>query len=551
MAIWEYKVISSGKGGFASPQLLENFLNELGTDEWEIIDYRAGADNPLAFNGLARRGSQRDWTLEAESAAQAKADERKKREEEHRLEEERIEKANREAEAEREAAKAAKEGGSPDGLRTLRDTERDDDPEALADEAEGLGLDDWDELDMEDDLPTLLDAIKPHLRRNQRGLGEAAALDYLAKRWDQEPDDVLGALVECGLVVPETDEEMPEYFDFEGDLFWLNRNNRGQLFINVREKPRAKFKTTKLKKVEADDPSADDVRSEHQAELNVKKKRAEERDARRAEEEAEAAKPGDPLPEGLALLDVFKPKMRRNRRGPGMSGTISFLAKALKHSEETLIEALKAIDLILPEDKDAKPSFVEADGLLFWLKQDNRGGVWINCRDQDKSKVKKSKDTDEKISDGDQSAAADTPSSDDKPAAEDVPEITFAPGPNAVPALRLLLKPKSRGTGSSAEIGALSDALGKPTLEIIEVLVKAGLDIPEDADEKPKFIELGDEILWLNRNAKDDSLWLNAKAKPKRKTTTKKTTPKKTTAKKTTKKKAAPASAEATEKSEE
>lgn len=550
MAIWEYKVISSGKGGFASPQLLENFLNELGTDEWEIIDYRATPDNVLAFNGLARRGSQRDWTLEAESAAQAKVDERKKREEEHRLEEERIEKANREVDAEREQAVAAKEGATPDGLRTLRDTERDDDPEALADEAEGLGLDDWDELDMEDDLPTLLDAIKPHVRRNQRGPGEAAALDYLAKRWDQEPEDVMGALVECGLVVPETDEELPEYFDFEGDLFWLNRNNRGQIFINVREKPRAKFKTTKLKKVEGDDPSADDVRTEHQAELTDKKKKAEERTARRAEEDAEAAKPGDPLPEGLALLDVFKPKMRRNRRGPGMSGTISFLARALKHSEETLIEALKAIDLVAPEDKDAKPSFVEADGLLFWLKQDNRGGVWINCRDQDKASTK-SQDSDERAADGEEPAAKDAPAKDEKPATENGGEITFAPGPNAVPALRLLLKPKSRGAGASAEIGTLSDALGKPALEIFEVLVKAGLDIPEDSEEKPTFIELGDEILWLNRNAKDDTLWLNAKAKPKRKTTTKKTTPKKTAAKKTTKKKAAPAAAEATEESED
>ena len=79
MAIWEYKVISSGKGGFATPQLLENFLNQLGKDEWEIINYRSAPDNALAFTGLARRGTQRDWTLEAAAAAQAKADEEKRR----------------------------------------------------------------------------------------------------------------------------------------------------------------------------------------------------------------------------------------------------------------------------------------------------------------------------------------------------------------------------------------------------------------------------------------------------------------------------------------
>ena len=80
------------------------------------------------------------------------------------------------------------------------------------------------------------------------------------------------------------------------------------------------------------------------------------------------------------------------------------------------------------------------------------------------------------------------------------------------------------------------------------MLVKAGLNVPEDAEEKPKFIELGDEILWLNRNAKDDSLWLNAKVKPKRKTAAKKTTTKKVvTKKKTTTKKTDSAEAESAE----
>ena len=76
MAIWEYKVISSGKGGFASPAMLEKFLNDLGKEEWEVIDFRTPPDNPLAFNGLARRSTQRDWTLEdaAASAAKAEAD---------------------------------------------------------------------------------------------------------------------------------------------------------------------------------------------------------------------------------------------------------------------------------------------------------------------------------------------------------------------------------------------------------------------------------------------------------------------------------------------
>ena len=68
MSHWEYKVITSGKGGFASPSLLEKFLNDLGREEWEIIHYHTPPDNVLAFTGLARRSTQRDWTLEDAAA---------------------------------------------------------------------------------------------------------------------------------------------------------------------------------------------------------------------------------------------------------------------------------------------------------------------------------------------------------------------------------------------------------------------------------------------------------------------------------------------------
>ena len=59
MSLWEYKVISSGKGGFATPALLEKFLNDLGRDSdvkvpWELSrlqwlipvgeDYALGGD---------------------------------------------------------------------------------------------------------------------------------------------------------------------------------------------------------------------------------------------------------------------------------------------------------------------------------------------------------------------------------------------------------------------------------------------------------------------------------------------------------------------------
>jgi hypothetical protein len=555
MAIWEYKVISSGKGGFVGAKPLENFLNDFGKDEWEIIDYRPAADNPFAFTGLARRSTQREWTLEAAAVAQTKA------EEERRLAEERADRLEREAVAER--AIEARKRGEPEpeeeekrdsSLRTFRDTELDSDPDALADEAAGGELNDWDEINLEDDLPSLFDAIKPHLRRNQRGLGEAAALDYLAKRWDQDTGDVVGALVECGLEVPENDDESSAYFEFEGDLYWLNRNNRGQLFINVREKPRPKFKPTTLRKLDDDAPESEDLRTEREAEeaeRQAKKVAREAKEAeretaraeRRAAQEAEANKPPEPLPEGLELLDVLVPKMRRNRRGPGMSGTVSFMAKALKQPEEVLLEALDSIGLRPAEEEDGKPSFVEAKGQLFWVKQDGRGGFWINARDADKAQGKSNSKSNSKAEANESSATpvADEPSKvvqPDQPkeeaAAKDAEgpkaKTKAQPGKNALPALRLLLKPKTRGAGAAGEIDSLARAMDKPVIELLEGLVKAGLVVPDEADDKPVFVELGNEIMWLKRNAKDDSLWLNAKEKPARKARAPRT--KKSTAKK-------------------
>ncbi len=187
MAVWEYKVISSGKGGFATPALLESFLNQLGTDEWEIVEFRGQADNPLAFSGLARRPTQRDWTLEDAAAAAARAEADKLRVEfEAKFKSATTTAAPAEAEA-----PVAEAGREVDGLRRLRDTDRDSDPDAPETDAPE---DEWDKLGSEDELPTFFEAMRPHMRRNQRGPGFSVGVDYLAKKWDISEDEVIGAL---------------------------------------------------------------------------------------------------------------------------------------------------------------------------------------------------------------------------------------------------------------------------------------------------------------------------------------------------------------------
>ena len=47
-------------------------------------------------------------------------------------------------------------------------------------------------------------------------------------------------------VMPADEDSKPEYLEYDGDLYWLNINRRGELWINTKEKPRQVFRTVLL-----------------------------------------------------------------------------------------------------------------------------------------------------------------------------------------------------------------------------------------------------------------------------------------------------------------
>jgi len=469
MAVWEYKVISSGKGGFATPALLESFLNQLGTDEWEIVEFRGQADNPLAFSGLARRPTQRDWTLEDAAAAAARAEADKLRVEF----EAKFKSATSTPAAQEAEAPVPEAGRETDGLRRLRDTDRDSDPDAP--DSDGPE-DEWDKLGTDDELPTFFEAMRPHLRRNQRGPGFSVGVDYLAKKWDISEDEVKGALKECGLDIPEDEDAKVVYVEYDGDLFWVNINRRGELWVNTKEKSRPVFRTVQGSRVEPEEAPKG-------AEAPARREGREPRQRRESPEQAPAA-PSEPLPTGPALLDRIRPLMRKNRREPGGSGSMSFLSRAMKCSEAALIEAFTSMGLSADGAAGDPPVFVEIGDESWWLNKDSRGGVWINAR------AKR----------GDEAQGAVQPQTE---------AATPAPG-NVFAAVRLLLKETKTGS-VAAPVERLAGELGKSTDELLGALTSSGLRIPEKSREKPVFAEHAGEIFWLNLNGKGE-LWLNAKA---------------------------------------
>jgi hypothetical protein len=523
MSLWEYKVFTSGRGGFASPVLMEKFLNDLGKDEWEIVAFQPQPENLLAFSGLARRSTQRDWSLQDAATAAAKTEAEKLRAEFAA----KFEAATSTAPAaeEKPASFLGEKAGPDDGFRKPVDTSHDDDPEGAGDDEE---KDEWDELAGEDELPTFFDALKPHMRRNQRGPGMSVGVDHLARKWGLAEEDIKGALVECGLQIPADENAKPVYVEFDGDLFWVNINRRGEVWINTREKPRPVFRVVQATSVAPDtaadeSASAPEERGGRPAEAAAPDRKHRSPEKKSAPQAAAAA----PLPSGPALLEKIRPFMRRNRRGPGGSGSTSFLARALKCREADLVTGFAALGLVVPATPTEKPAEVEIGGDIWWVNQDARGGVWINGREKSAGAdrqgaapppepAESSPSSETAAFDAAGASAPHAPAAPIEPAETAAvpapPSSDSAAGSSASPltAVRLLLKPTRTG-GVAGKVDRLAEELGKSPDALVAALVGVGLKTPEKTREKPVFVEHAGEIFWFNKNVRDE-LWLNAKA---------------------------------------
>lgn len=525
MSNWEYKVISSGKGGFASPALMEKFLNDLGQENWEIISFHQPSDNALAFHGLARRSTQKDWTLEdaAKAAARAEADKlRAEFEAKFKAGTGQAAPAEEEAETFLAEEKAAADGD----LRRLRDTSRDDDEEADEENGNGAPKDEWDKLAEEDELPAFFDAIRPHMRRNQRGPGMSVGLDHLAKKWSLDESDLKTALVECGLQIPADENAKPVYAEYEGELYWVNINRRGEIWINLRDKPQPVFRVVQAKRLEGQDETAaapasgaenagDGATQEAASEPThfvPREQRQQNQQPRSENQPAESRAP-------KTFLDKVRGQMRRNRRGHGWSGSFQYLTKAFKTDEAGLLAQLGEHGVQLVEG--GQPAEVQSGDFTYWLNKNQRGEIWINAEVTRKGRGQK---TEEPSSQGSDAASGEEPKTgfssenaggalrpDEKAAEPASAPASTLPPENTLTAVRLLMQPKKRGEGVTARVDEIAGKLEKTPEVLMAALAAAGLTPPDSPKGKPSFAEHGGELYWLNVNAKGE-VWLNAKA---------------------------------------
>ncbi|MEN9840833.1 MAG: hypothetical protein RL376_633, partial [Verrucomicrobiota bacterium] len=279
------------------------------------------------------------------------------------------------------------------------------------------------------------------------------------------------------------------------------------------------------------------------------------------------------LPSGEALLDLIRPQMRRNRRGPGYSGSSSYLAKYFKVEEAVLKAALAELGLVPSELVNGKAENHIIGAYVYWVNKDGNGVLWINGREatsRERSEGVASSAPGAPASSGAEAsapvapvvavaaAAAEVSPANEPPifravprampplavAAEPVVEAVVAapvsspasedpvPVPDSVPvsqavdsaptdgqlsALRLLLKTNRSKSGWSGSLAFLAKALGREEAALVAILAGHGIVVPTaveegEAEAKPVFVEHAGEIYWISRFAKDGSLWLNAKA---------------------------------------
>jgi hypothetical protein len=64
--------------------------------------------------------------------------------------------------------------------------------------------------------------------------GVAGETGRLAETVGKSTEDFVAALVGAGLVVPEKPREKPVFVEHAGEIFWLNKNGKGELWLNAK-----------------------------------------------------------------------------------------------------------------------------------------------------------------------------------------------------------------------------------------------------------------------------------------------------------------------------
>ena len=83
------------------------------------------------------------------------------------------------------------------------------------------------------EMAAIFAAIRSLLKETKTG-SFAGKLDRVADEFGKNVDELTSALVGAGLKVPEKPREKPVFVEHAGEIFWFNRNAKGELWVNAK-----------------------------------------------------------------------------------------------------------------------------------------------------------------------------------------------------------------------------------------------------------------------------------------------------------------------------
>ena len=72
------------------------------------------------------------------------------------------------------------------------------------------------------------------MQPKKRGEGVTAPLGELAEKLEKTPEVLLAVLGAAGLHLPESPKAKPTFAEHGGEVFWLNANAKGQVWLNAK-----------------------------------------------------------------------------------------------------------------------------------------------------------------------------------------------------------------------------------------------------------------------------------------------------------------------------
>jgi len=92
----------------------------------------------------------------------------------------------------------------------------------------------------------------------------AAPVERLAGELGRSVDELLGALTASGLRIPEKSREKPVFAEHAGEIFWLNLNGKGELWLNAKVSKYSDGRRPKSKKRPDGEASTEDLPQVHE-----------------------------------------------------------------------------------------------------------------------------------------------------------------------------------------------------------------------------------------------------------------------------------------------